>query len=113
MPFPFTVESKSLPAGDYEVTKPANMILELRNLKDQTAVFRTCPAAGKEADGRVRLMFHRYGSEYFLSVVSDGSWRSTYRFLVSTEEKRVADASPRPQLKVVSVLVNGTAGQNR
>jgi len=109
VPFPFTVENASFPAGEYEVTMPANKILELRNLTDQAAAFEPAlPARWKEADGRGKVVFHRYGSEYFLSVVSDGSRQSTYRFHMSKEERRIADASPRPQPKVVSVLVNGT-----
>jgi hypothetical protein len=110
VPFPFTIENASFSAGEYEVTMPANKILELRNLKDQTSRFEPALRAHAEedADGRVRLIFHRYGSEYFLSVVSDGSRQSTYRFHMSKEERLIADASPRPQPKVVSVLVNGT-----
>ena len=88
---------------------PARMMLELRNLKGQAASFEhALPASSKEADGSVKVVFHRYGSEYFLSLVSAGSWLSTYRVQMSKEEMRIADASPRPQLKVASVLANGT-----
>jgi hypothetical protein len=85
------------------------MNLALRNLKGQATLFVIAlPASSKEADGSVKVVFHRYGSEYFLSLVSTGSWLSTYRFQMSKEERRIADASPRPQLEVASVLVNGT-----
>jgi hypothetical protein len=109
VPFPFTAQNTSFPAGEYEITKPARMILELRNLKDQAASFEhALPANSNEADGRGKVVFHRYGNEYFLSLVSAGSWLSTYRFQMSKEEIRDAGASPRPQLKVVSVLLDGT-----
>jgi hypothetical protein len=109
VPFPFTAQNASFPAGEYEITKPARMILELRNLKGQAASFEhALPANSKEADGRGKVVFHRYGNEYFLSLVSGGSWLSTFRFKMSEKERRVADASPRLQLKVVSVLVDGT-----
>jgi len=109
VPFAFTAQKASFPAGEYEITQPARMVLELRNLKDQAASFEhALPASSKEADGRVKVVFHRYGSEYFLSLVSTGSRESTYCFQMSKEERRIADASPRPQLKVASVLVNGT-----
>jgi hypothetical protein len=85
------------------------MVLQLRNLKDQAASFEhALPASSKEADGRAKVVFHRYGSEYFLSLVSTGSRESTYCFQMSKEERRIADASQRPKLNVVSVLVNGT-----
>lgn len=110
VPFPFTVENTTFAAGEYEVTEPAHMILELRNVQDQAAAFEHVqPARSRnEADGRLKLTFRRYGSEYFLAVVSDGSWQSTYDLRQSKEEKRLADASPMPHLKVVSVLANGT-----
>ena len=92
------------------MTEPAHLILEVRNVGNQASAFEHSQPARtkKEADGRVRLIFHRYGNEYFLAAVSDGSWASTYDMRPSKEEKRAADTSPRPQLKVVGVLVNGT-----
>ena len=109
VPFPFTAQNSSFPAGEYEITMPASMTLELRNLKGQAASLEDAlPASSKEADGSAKVVFHRYGGEYFLSLVSTGSWLSTYRFQMSKEERRIADASPRPQLEVASVLVKGT-----
>jgi hypothetical protein len=110
VPFPFTVENTTFAAGEYEITQPARSVLELRNLQSQAAAFEHVEAAHsqKEANGRMRLIFHRYGSEYFLATVSDGSWQSTYDLRPSKEEKQLADASPMPHLKVVSVLANGT-----
>jgi hypothetical protein len=110
VPFAFTVENTTFAAGEYEVTEPAHMILEVRNVGSQASGFEHAQPARtkKEADGRVRLIFHRYGSEYFLDAVSDGSWASTYDMRPSKEEKRLAATSPRPQLKIVSILVDGT-----
>lgn len=110
VPFPFTVENTTFSAGEYEVTAPAHLILELRNVGSQASAFEHAQPARttKEADGRVRLIFHRYGGEYFLAAVSDGSWASTYDMRPSKEERRLADISPRPQLKVVGVLAHGT-----
>ena len=110
VPFPFAVENTSFAAGEYEVTEPAHLILALRNVGNQASAFEHAQPVRtkKEADGRVRLIFHRYGSEYFLAAVSDGSWASTYDMRPSKEEKRLADTTPRPQLKVVGVLANGT-----
>jgi hypothetical protein len=110
VPFPFTVENTTFAAGEYEVTEPAHLILELRNVGSQAAAFEhaTPVRSGKKTDGRTRLTFHLYGSEYFLAAVSDGSYQSTYDLRLSKEEKRLADASPRPQLKVVSILASRT-----
>jgi len=109
VPFAFTVENTTFSAGQYEVTEPAHLILELRNVGNQASAFEHAQPARskKEADGRVRLVFHRYGDEYFLAAVSDGSWASTYDMRTSKEKERLAGTSPRPQLKIVSVLSNG------
>lgn len=110
IPFPFTVENNTFAAGEYEVTEPAHLILEVRNVGSQAAAFEhaTPARSGKKTDGRTKLTFHLYGGEYFLATVSDGSYQSTYDLRLSKEEKRLADASPRPQLQVVSILANRT-----
>ena len=109
VPFAFTVESTTFSAGEYEITEPAHMILELRNVKDQAAAFQHVqPARSRmEADGRVRLLFHHYGHEYFLATVSDGTSSSTYDCPESNEEKRLGDAGPNAQLKLVTALSAG------
>ena len=113
VPFAFTVENATFAAGEYKVTEPAHMILELRNVKSQAAAFQPVRSARsrKEADGRVRIVFHQYGNEYFLATVSDGTSRSTYDCQESKEEKRLANASPKPQLKLATVLsTSNTSG---
>ena len=110
IPFPFTVENTTFSAGEYEVTEPARLILEVRNVGSQAAAIEhaTPARSGKKTDGRTKLTFHLYGSEYFLASVSDGSYQSTYDLRLSKEEKRLADSSPRPQLEVVSISANRT-----
>ena len=110
VPFPFTTENTTFAAGEYEVTVPAHLILEVRNVASQAAAFEHAQPAHskKEADGRTKLTFHCYGGEYFLAALSDGSYQSTYDLRLSKEEKRLADASPRPQLTVVNILAHRT-----
>ena len=108
--FPFAVENTTFSAGDYEVTDPAHLILELRNLQGQAAAFEHVqPASSSEkADGRIRFVFHRYDNEYFLAVISDGSAKSTFRLRQSKQEARLADTRPKPEMRIVSVLSDGT-----
>jgi hypothetical protein len=109
VPFPFMVENKTFTAGEYEVTQPARFLLALRNVKDQTTAFEHVQPADstKEAEVQASAIFHRYGKEYFLAAISDGSWQSTYDFGRSNKEKELAQKSRREE-KVVSVLSNGT-----
>ena len=112
VPFSFSTKNGTFPAGEYEVTQPAHFFLRVHNLVgNQTSAFESVvPAQSrKEADGRVRLVFHRYDNQYFLAFVSDGSWKSTYDFQISKEETQLANASPRRPATIVSVIPNGAA----
>ena len=111
VPFAFSLKNKTFPAGEYEVTQPVHFFLNVRNLGNQTAVFEpVAPAQSrKEANGRVRLVFHRYDNEYFLAFVSDGSWESTYDFRMSKEEMQLANANPRQPASIVSITPIGTS----
>jgi len=107
VPFAFSAKNKTYPAGEYEITQPAHLILRVRNLQNQASAFEPVnPAQSrKEGNGRVRLVFHLYDNEYFLASVSDGSWESTYDFRISKEETQLANASPRKPVTIVSVKV--------
>ena len=118
VPFSFSVNNETFTPGEYEFTQESLHLLRVANLKSNDSAFEPVyPAqARKEANGQVRLVFHRYGSQYFLAAVSDGSWESTYDFNTSTNERQSAQANRRKPLMTVSVDPEGTvlvaAGQN-
>lgn len=109
VPFPFTVENKTFAAGEYEVTQPAQFMLGLRNVENQSSAFEHVQPAGssKEVDGGARAVFHRYGKSYFLTAISDGSWQSTYDFDRSNKEAELIAKDPTRQPEVVSAPSNG------
>ena len=110
VPFSFTVENTTFDAGDYVVTEPSTRVLRIQSQSDHTSVFQNVQSAHSraESDGHGKFVFHRYGSQYFLAVVSDGTLESTFDFQVSGRERQVAAANPQPELKIVSVLANGS-----
>jgi hypothetical protein len=109
VPFQFSVDGKSFAAGEYEVTQQASLLLNVYNRADHTSAFESVrPAQSrKEGNGRVRLVFHRFGDQYFLASVSSGQWESTYDFKISKEEERLAYESPRKPVITVSVAPSG------
>jgi len=109
VPFSFTVNDTAFPAGEYEVRQPTQFILSLRNVENQASALEHVEPASSEADVRARTVFHRYGGEYFLAAISDGSWQSTYDFGRSNKEKELARNGPTRQPEVVSVLSKPTA----
>jgi hypothetical protein len=108
VPFSFTVNDTTFPAGEYEVRQPTQFILSLRNVENQASALEHVEPASSKADGRARTVFHRYGGEYFIAAISDGSWQSTYDFGRSNKEKELARNSPTRQPEVVTALSNGT-----
>lgn len=119
VPFSFTINNQSFAPGQYEFTQQAHFLLEVCNMKDHTSAFQSVqPAQSREeGNGHVRLAFHRYHDQYFLAAVSDGSWESTYDFKMSTDEKLLAQASPRKPVVIVSIDPGGAVlvasrGQN-
>ena len=111
VPFFFNINNQTLPPGDYEFTQQSHLLLKVCNLRDHASAFESVqPALSRqEGNGHVRLVFHRYDQQYFLTAVSDGSWESTYDFKISMEETQLAQASPRKSMKIVSVGPAGTA----
>ena len=110
VPFSFTVENTTFDAGDYLITEPSNQVLRILGQSDRASSIQHVQFAHsrQESDGQVKLVFHRYGAQYFLAVVSNGTSESTFDFQVSNQEQQVADATPKPHLNVVSVLANGS-----
>jgi hypothetical protein len=72
IPFSFVVNGKTLPAGEYNVrrvTSPDTMII--RGVKHGEGAFTAfVPTTEPSArQGTARLVFHRYGNQYFLAQV--------------------------------------------
>jgi hypothetical protein len=109
VPFSFSVSNQTFSAGEYEFTQQTHFVFEVYDLKDHASAFETVQPAQlrTEGNGRVRLVFHRYDNQYFLTAVSDGSWESTYDFKTSTEEKLLARANPRKPVMIVSIDPGG------
>jgi hypothetical protein len=72
VPFAFKVGTKQMPAGTYTVqTKIGSDIIQVHNVQTGTSALalgrRDSPAAKTD-----KLIFHRYGSQYFLSAILGG-----------------------------------------
>ena len=117
VPFSFSANNQTFTPGEYEFTQQSLFMLKVANLKSNDSAFESVlPAqAHQESNGQVKLVFHRYGNQYFLAAVSSGSWESTLQ--TSTDEKQLAQANPRKPMIAVSVDPEGTVavaarGQN-
>jgi hypothetical protein len=91
IPFDFTVGSKRLPKGEYLIESVGDSgTLTIRHAKKGKAVtFNTI--RHKPTDGnKSKLVFNRYGEQYFLARIWDGSSETVLKLNKSKTEKRLA-----------------------
>ena len=72
VPFAFTLENTDLPAGTYTVSilYPYTMLIKVQSADGRKAVMITAiPSLKSEESKQVKLVFHRFGNEYFLAQV--------------------------------------------
>lgn len=70
IPFDFMVAGKKLAAGEYTVEREAvRGALVIRNWETKKAVAAIAHDSEKGVNGKARLVFHRYGNQYFLARV--------------------------------------------
>ena len=67
IPFDFVVESQTLPAGQYTVEQRFASALTLMSAGGQVQNIITQAVESIDAQTLGKLVFHRYGNEYFLS----------------------------------------------
>jgi hypothetical protein len=101
IPFDFNVGKKRLPKGEYLIESLGDSgTLTIRHAKKGKAVtFNTI--RHKPTDGnKSKLVFNRYGDEYFLARVWDQSSETILKLNKSGAEKRVAKLA---QIREVSI----------
>jgi hypothetical protein len=68
VPFDFTVGDKLLPPGTYEITTAMSGVIEIQNRSKHVAVLTTTsPDSNKSRISK--LVFDKYGNQYFLSEI--------------------------------------------
>lgn len=70
IPFQFAVGNKSLPAGEYSVTQLSPAVMLIKSDDGSGAAMALAnPAQANKAPDEAKLVFHRYGDQYFLFQV--------------------------------------------
>ena len=71
IPFDFSAGKASLKAGTYIITRSGDKALHIRDAKDKKTILVNAPLTIGSRDFRSgeRLVFNRYGNEYFLTQV--------------------------------------------
>ena len=99
VPFAFSVEDHILPAGEYFVltVTPEHAIRIVSTDWKHSAIVNTLPNYAKSPSETSRLVFHRYGDEYFLTQVWTGG-QNVARSLLSS--KRAMEVASRTRWRI-------------
>jgi len=113
IPFNFIVGGKTLPAGEYTVEPNRRDYDKVWLVQSRdghaSALFITMPARASETQEKTKLVFHKYGDQYFLSQIWTAGGNSGRELLMPRLERDVAKNSVERQ---TIVLANGSAGRN-
>jgi hypothetical protein len=74
VPFAFSLEQTSMPAGGYEISHIDEKVISVRNLETgQARLLIASVRVQASQDQHAKLIFHKCGDQYFLSQIWDGS----------------------------------------
>ena len=108
IPFAFGVEDHSLPAGEYLVftVTPERSIRIVSTDGKHSAIVNTLPNYASLPSENSRLVFHRYGNEYFLAQVWTAGQTVARNPLSSKKAMEVASTGERPEMFTVVALAD-------
>ena len=89
VPFDFTVGNKVLPSGMYTIEEVSPWSIVIKNHDNAVERVSVVDQDGKKSANGGKLIFHKYGGQYFLSEVLSDRANMNVRVPVSKTEKRV------------------------
>ena len=113
IPFSFIVGQKTLPAGEYTVEPNRRnfdkvWLIQSREA-DASALFTTMPVRANQTQEETKLVFHKYGDQYFLSQIWTPGGNTGRELLMPRLERQLAKNTIERQM---IVLASGPASRN-
>ena len=109
VPFGFSLDQKSMPAGTYEIGSTGGKVLVVRNLDTRQArfVIESMHVEVSQASDtpHAKLVFRKYGDQYFLAQIWDGQSRTGIGFPESKLEKELLASGNASQPEVVVIAM--------
>ena len=108
IPFAFAVEDHSLPAGEYLIltVTPERSICVASVDGKHSVIVNDLPNYASEPSETSRLVFLRYGSEYFLAQVWTAGQNVARNLLSSKKAMEIATNGGKPQTIAVIALAD-------
>jgi hypothetical protein len=108
IPFEFVTGTRTLPAGNYMVdTAAAYGLVRVRNESTSDAcVALSVPlvAPSVRANSEVKLVFHHYGNQYFLSQIWDGQMAAGREIPMGKAERSASESAMSRVPETVVIL---------
>ncbi len=108
VPFPYSIGTAAVPAGEYEITKDmAKQVVILREASGALAAGSLVTRSGRGASDiarDTRLVFNQYGDRYFLAEVVDGSTGTAVVLPQTNAERELAQTASVQRTSVMAVL---------
>jgi len=106
IPFNFVVGSKTYPAGTYEIgsidsTNSKTLLLKTRD-GSASAMINSNAAESLTPANKTKLVFNRYGNQYFLSQIWVNGETRGHQLPKSNREKEVAKDMARNSMTITS-----------
>jgi hypothetical protein len=89
VPFDFTVGSKLFPSGTYTIKSDSSQLITIQNRDKGVSAFSTVIQDGKKSGNGGKLVFHKYGDQYFLSEILCDSADMNLQIPASKLEQKV------------------------
>ncbi len=93
VPFDFEVAAKMMPAGTYTISEMSDVMTRVRNERTNATVLVIAHREESLKTQRPRLVFRKYGDQYFLAEAWSGSGSAGIDFPVGQHEKELRIAS--------------------
>ena len=94
VPFAFSLQDRAMPAGNYQIIALSGQTLEIRDLDTRhSELLVKQMSVQSNKDQSPKLIFHKYGDQYFLSQIWYGDSHYGVAFAESKREKEVKMAA--------------------
>lgn len=90
VPFEFSVGDKTLAPGEYRVTRNDSVQMTVAG-REGSAIRLSIAIESNEVQKQAKLVFHRYGENYFLSEVWTAGDKTGRKLLKSKQERRIEE----------------------
>jgi hypothetical protein len=111
IPFDFSIGDKKLPSGKYSIGRirqnSDDLVLSIEDQGGRSKAIRTSiPVLTRDITSKGKLVFHRYGDQYFLYQVWPAGAATGRQFLKSRSEREVQEnlAANRSIGKAVEIV---------